>query len=195
MIYATEQELREALIRYTEYIVANEGMHRATTKNIAEKAGINEAYIYRTFKDKDDLVKSAFIENDIRLRDKVMDSLHFLDEKDKSFEERLRCLLTPCLDMMLESRDHCLFYLRYYFSEKYLQLAKSEHDECFRPVYTALQPYFNSKENYAFVVNFVFESMLTFVYSVSTNVGADKEKGKRHTVDMLINLLMDYMRA
>lgn len=195
MIYATEQELRDALIHYTEYIVANEGMHRATTKNIAEKAGINEAYIYRTFKDKDDLVKSAFDENDIRLRDKVMENLHFLDEKDRAFEDRLRALLTPCLDLMLANKDHCLFYLRYYFSEKYLQLAKDDHDECFRPVYAALAPYFNSKENYAFVVNFVFESMLTFVYNVSTNEGADKEEAKTHIIDMLINLLMDYMQG
>ncbi len=194
MIYANEQDLRDALIRHTEYIVANEGMHRATTKNIAEKAGINEAYIYRTFQDKDDLIKSAFHENDVRLRDRVLEDLHFLDDTDKPLKERIRNVLTPCLDLMIGISDRCVFYLRYYFSEKYLQLAKSEHDDCFRPVLEALSPYFKGGEDANFIVNFVFEAMLTYVYSASTKAVTEKTEHRENIVDTLAVLLMNYMK-
>jgi len=194
MIYATEQELRDALIRYTEYIVANEGMHRATTKNIAEKAGINEAYVYRTFQDKDDLIKSAFHENDVRLRDRVMENLYLLDNADMPIKDRIKAVLNPSLDLMIGISDRCIFYLRYYFSEKYLQLAKQEHDDCFCPVFEALKPYFKGSEDTTFIVNFVFEALLTYVYSASTRSATEKAEPRDNVVDMLAVLLLNYMK-
>lgn len=53
-------DVRSTLIDQTIKVVANEGLDKATTKAIVGDTGINEAYIYKFFKDKDDLLVSSF---------------------------------------------------------------------------------------------------------------------------------------
>ena len=54
------QLLRETLIARTISVIANEGLDKTTTKAITSGTGINEAYIYRAFANKDDLLIKTF---------------------------------------------------------------------------------------------------------------------------------------
>lgn len=63
------EEKRLALLRSTVRSVAKYGMKDVSTRSISGDAGVNDAYIYRYFQDKEDLLKQAYLmENDKFMR-------------------------------------------------------------------------------------------------------------------------------
>ena len=72
------QDMREKLIARTITVIATEGLDKTTTKAITTGTGINEAYIYRHFSDKKDLLSKAFDKLDEELVAKVMQHLPVL---------------------------------------------------------------------------------------------------------------------
>ena len=53
------QEMRQSFIDSAIRIVARDGMEKTTTKAIAAEAKLNEAYIYKCFSGKDELLSAA----------------------------------------------------------------------------------------------------------------------------------------
>lgn len=53
---STGDEVRDALIRATEYVIARSGVHRATVSRIARRAGISVGAIYGLYENKETLV-------------------------------------------------------------------------------------------------------------------------------------------
>ncbi len=54
-----QDELRRKLIDGTIQVIAQHGLDKATTKQISLATNINEVYIYRCFKDKEDMFARA----------------------------------------------------------------------------------------------------------------------------------------
>ena len=72
---------KKALIKSVVGVVARDGLENTTTKSIAKEADINEAYIYRCFNNKEDLLRSAFHMEDVRFLDLLLKKLPLLREK------------------------------------------------------------------------------------------------------------------
>ena len=51
-----QREIQQTFIRSAIRVIARKGLVKATTKAIAADAGLNEAYIYKCFKGKDELL-------------------------------------------------------------------------------------------------------------------------------------------
>lgn len=62
------ENIRQAFIQSAIRVVARAGLDKTTTKAIAADAGLNEAYIYRCFESKEDLLRAAFHMADVTLR-------------------------------------------------------------------------------------------------------------------------------
>jgi hypothetical protein len=60
-----QDELRRRLIDGTIHVIAQDGLDKATTKQIGIETSINQAYIYRCFEDKEDMLKKTFEELDL----------------------------------------------------------------------------------------------------------------------------------
>ena len=58
--YLEQQSMKQAFMESAVRIVAREGLAKTTTKAIAAEAGLNEAYIYKCFNGKDELLSEAF---------------------------------------------------------------------------------------------------------------------------------------
>ena len=54
------ENVKCALINSAIDVIATQGLDKATTKLIANVAGLNEVYIYRNFNDKEDLFVKVF---------------------------------------------------------------------------------------------------------------------------------------
>ena len=54
-----QREIQQTFIRSAIRVIARKGLVKATTKAIAADAGLNEAYIYKCFKGKDELLAEA----------------------------------------------------------------------------------------------------------------------------------------
>ena len=59
------QEMRQVFIDSAVRVVARDGLEKTTTKAIASEAKLNEAYIYKCFSGKDDLLSAALHMEDV----------------------------------------------------------------------------------------------------------------------------------
>lgn len=59
-----QREIQQTFIRSAIRVIAQKGLVKATTKAIAADAGLNEAYIYKCFKGKDELLAEALHDRD-----------------------------------------------------------------------------------------------------------------------------------
>lgn len=56
--------MKQIFMESAVHVVARDGLEKTTTKAIAAQAGLNEAYIYKCFCGKDQLLSAAFHQED-----------------------------------------------------------------------------------------------------------------------------------
>ena len=112
-------EMRQKLIDSTIHVVATEGIHRATTKAISTHSSINEAYIYRFFSDKDDMLKEAFTYLDEEMVSAIMRYLPIMETVDIEFKERGRLFFQKLWEFLISNKEKCSFFIKYYYSQHY----------------------------------------------------------------------------
>lgn len=69
------ENIRQAFIQSAIRVVARVGLDKTTTKAIAADAGLNEAYIYRCFEGKEDLLRAAFHMADVNFASIIRQNL------------------------------------------------------------------------------------------------------------------------
>ena len=70
-----KDNMRQTFIECAVRVVARDGLDKTTTKLIAKEAGLNEAYIYRCFKNKEDLLSEAFYMEDVSFIGHIQNTL------------------------------------------------------------------------------------------------------------------------
>ena len=115
----TQTRIRTALMDSSIKVEAREGLDKFTTRSIASECDLHDAYIYRYFIDKDDLLKKAFLREDRVLTEKIMSNAGVFEMEGLSFRERLRAMWMPAWEHLMENPDVCKFYVRYYYSVHY----------------------------------------------------------------------------
>ena len=69
------QEMRQVFIDSAVRVVARDGLEKTTTKAIASEAKLNEAYIYKCFSGKDDLLSAALHMEDVNFSNLLQKTL------------------------------------------------------------------------------------------------------------------------
>ena len=114
------QDMRGTLIERTIQVVASDGIDKATTKAIVAGTGINEAYIYRRFLSKDDLLARSFENVEQGLVDNILKHMDVMSVRELDYETRCRAFFMRVWKFMLGNKEKCLFYVRYYYSPYWL---------------------------------------------------------------------------
>lgn len=157
-----EQEyMRQKFIDSTIRIVAADGIHKATTKAIATHSGINEAYIYRVFNDKEDLFAQTFAAIDNELIACILKYIPIMDIKGIDIEERCRIFFRSCWKSILSDREKCSFFIKYYYSQYYNSYSGVDRRKAYREVVERFTPAFKKGTD----VWRVFNRILDIVYS------------------------------
>ncbi len=176
-----EDEIRAMLMDSASYVIATEGYYKATTKRIARQAKLNEAYIYRYYESKEDLIRTAFALNDRNLAELIMDLVPKLEEDGRPWEDRCRALFICAWELMVSVDYDARFYVRYYYSEQYRIYAKAGHDKCYAPVAARLGQFFRPGVDASAVLKFVFEATIAMVFrTVSGDTDYTDEKLEQH---------------
>ena len=81
-----QDEIRQKLIAGTIRVIANEGLDKATTKQIGTQTAVNEAYIYRCFAGKEDLFSKVYDFLDNELLDKTLEYVPIMYQGDIEFK-------------------------------------------------------------------------------------------------------------
>lgn len=81
-------EMKQVFLKSAVRVVARDGIEKATTKAIAKEAHLNEAYIYKCYSGKDELLKDALIMEDRGFADMLYENLPIMHDSSMPWKSR-----------------------------------------------------------------------------------------------------------
>jgi len=187
-------EIREKLIAGTIHVIASEGLSKASAKQIEAETGINVVYIYRCFRDKDDLFAKTFHSLDRELIDKIVKALPVMWMAKLSMEERCRLLYASVWRFLLGNSEKCLCYTRYYYSPYFKEYSFDEHKDAFRGVVDRMSTAFREEANVWMLLNHILNVMLDFAVKVFTGAVPDNDDTAEHVFRLLYYSVAPYFK-
>ena len=182
-------DVREMLLDSTVRVIAKSGLEKATTKLIAEKANLNEAYIYRCYDSKEELFRAAFRREDMRLAQQFHNSLPLMRTLGGSWKERCFLLWKPCWEFVIHRPDECQFYLQYYYSANCRLYAYRDHLKIYRPLVGEVYWAFKPDSHVDILVHQIFDTMLSFAARVLSGEIEDCEETTKWTFEQVYSFV------
>ena len=155
-----KEYMRQKLMEAAIHVVATEGIHKATTKAIANHSGINEVYIYRLFSDKDDLFAQTFALIDSELIACILKYEPIMKMQGIEIGERCYIFFKSCWRNILDY-DKCSFFIKYYYSHYYDSYSPVKRKKAYAKVIESFTPAFRKDTD----VWKIFNRILDIVYS------------------------------
>lgn len=160
------QSTRETLLARTITVIANEGLDKTTTKAIVAGTGINEAYIYRFFSNKEDLLSKAFELLDEELVAKAMLHAPVMYINQMGYETRCMFYFSAMWDFLLGNREKCLAFVRYYYSPYFEKYSVEDHKMRYQPLAEIFSKAFRDDVDVWMILNYILSVMLNFAVKV-----------------------------
>ena len=179
-----QEEIRQKLIESAIYVVATEGIHKATTKAIAAHSGVNEVYIYRTFEDKDDLFAQTFALIDSELIACILKYVPIMQMKGIDIEERCQIFFRSCWKNILDY-NKCSFFIKYYYSQYYNSYSPLKRRKAYSEVIESFTPAFKPGTD----VWRMFNRILDIVYSTIIKILRNEIPDNDETADDVFRVL------
>ena len=160
------QNMKETLLARTITVIASEGLDKTTTKAIVTGTGINEAYIYRNFSDKEDLLAKAFEEVDREIVDKAMEHISAMYTRDMGYEARCRYFFFSMWEYFLDNKEKSLTFIRYYYSPYFKKYSAEAHRQRYECLVSNFEHSFAPDIDAKILLNYIFNIMLNFAVKV-----------------------------
>ena len=171
-----DQLRREELMKATVKVVAEKGLENTATNMICSESGVNVAYIYRLFENKEDLLARTFADEDEKFLNWIFRHLPVLRYDSMEFELRCRTLFMKCWDFLLERPQELLFYVRYYSSSSFLKYAYTEHEKRCTLLVDAMKTAFPDSVDVRTVLHHILDTLLSAASKqVSNPIDGDAE--------------------
>lgn len=190
-----QKEIRQAFIQSAIHIVARQGLVKATTKAIAAAAGLNEAYIYKCFKGKDELLAAALWKLDEGLVRHLSETFPIMRNTTLSWKERCFILWKSSWEFILEKADECLFYLRYYYSSDFRLYARERHLQYYRALRSRTDHAFRPEADIDMIIHQIFETMLAFAAHVMAGEMENNDATTERTFEQIYSFVAPHFRA
>ncbi len=188
------QDMREKLIARTISVIATEGLDKTTTKAITTGTGINEAYIYRHFSDKEDLLSKAFDKLDDELVAKVMQHLPVMYMQELEYELRCRVFFEAVWKFMLANKERCLTFVRYYYSPYFTKYSAESHKRRYIPVVEKFKDAFKDEADVWMILNHILNVMLDFAVKVHNGQMPNEDNYSEHVFRVVYRSVEQYFR-
>lgn len=151
-----QRELTEGTIK----TVATLGLENTTTDAICKSCGVNVAYIYRFFSDKEDLIAKSFDYADERLLRLILDNYTVLNYGSIDYESRCHVLFRKCWDYLMAHPDDITFYIRYYYSSSFRKYSLAEHMKRYAALFEKMRTAFPETTDVSLVLRHVLNTLL-----------------------------------
>ena len=188
------QDMRGTLIERTIQVVATEGLDKATTKAIVAGTGINEAYIYRRFLSKDDLLARTFETVEQELVEKILTHMDVMNVQELDYETRCRMFFMMVWKFMLGNKEKCVFYVRYYYSPYFLKYSIKDHMVRYAPVVKDFQEAFKEEADTWMILNHILNVMLDFALKVHNGQMPNEDIYAEHVFRVVYASTEQYFR-
>lgn len=187
-------DLKSAFIKSAVRVVARDGLEDTTTKAIAAEAKLNEAYIYRCFNSKDELLSTAFQEEDENFARLIKRTLPVLKMEESDFRERAYLLWKAAWDFILANQDDCLFYLRYYYSANFRSYAYDSHLDRFRSLAEQFRKMLKTDVSAEMLLHQIFDTMLSFAARILSGEIKNDAATEKWVFEQMYSFLMPNIR-
>ena len=189
-----QDELRRRLIDGTIHVIAQDGLDKATTKQIGTFTSINEAYIYRLFEDKEDMFTKAFDKMDEELLTKAMQHVEIMYLQSMEYEMRCRFYFSAIWKLLLEDRDECLAYVRYYYSPYFTRYSAESHKRRYKPLVDKFKDAFIDEADVWMILNHILNVMLDFAVKVHNDQMPKEDNYAEHVFRVIYQSVKQYFR-
>ena len=189
-----QTDIRQIFIESAVRVVAREGLAKATTKAIAAEAKLNEAYIYKCFASKDELLSAAFRQEDEGFARLLHEALPVMRLPGFTWKERAFLLWRKSWLFVLQNEDDGRFYLRYYYSADCRKYAYEDHLQCFRVLIDRVKPSFLPETDVNMLVHQIFDTMLAFAARVIDGEMPNDEATTQRTFEQIYAFVAPHVR-
>lgn len=186
--------MREKLIARTITVIATEGLDKTTTKAITTGTGINEAYIYRHFSDKKDLLSKAFDKLDEELVAKVMQHLPVMYMQELEYELRCRVFFETVWKFLLGNKEKCLAFVQYYYSLYFTKYSAESHKRRYIPIVEKFKDAFKDEADVWMILNHILNVMLDFAVKVHNGQMPSEDNYSEHVFLVIYRSVEQYFR-
>lgn len=190
-----DRNYRDELIARVISVVANEGLDKATTKSIVKGTDISESYIYRFFKDKEDLLCQMFNSLDNELVDQAMQQIPVMYKEDIEFEERCWIFFSVVWRFFLSNREKCLAFVRYYYSQYYKKYSVEDHTKRYTQLVKKFSDAFQPEANTWMLLKHILNVMLDFTVRIYDGELADNDDTAKHVFILVYASLLPYRKS
>lgn len=187
-------EMKQTFLKSAIHIVARDGLDKVTTKAIAKEAHLNEAYIYKCYSGKDELLTEALHMEDENFAVLLYDTLPIMHDSRLPWKSRAYVLWKKSWDFILEERDDCIFYIRFYFASIGMNTVYSKHLESYKPLVDRVSPAFKPGTNMDMVVHQIFCTMLFFASRVMDGDLENNEQTTLWTFEQVYCFIVPHVR-
>lgn len=190
----TQLDVRARLINSTIHVIADEGLDRASTKQIGIAASLNEAYIYRCFDDKADMFSKTFDSLDEELLAVAMKHFEIMHIEDMDFETRCRAYFAAVWRFLLGNREKCLTFVRYYYSTYFAGRSARGHENRFAPLVAKFKKAFIDEADVWMILNHILNVMLDFAVKVHNDQMSKEDNYSEHVFRVIYASVKQYFR-
>lgn len=188
-----QDEFRQKLIAGTIRVIANEGLDKATTKQIGTETGVNEAYIYRCFAGKEDMFAKVFDYLDEELLSKTIECVSIMYQEDIAFKQRCRIFFSGVWDFLLDNSEKCLAYVHYYYSPYFKKYSSTIHEVRFKPLVKKISIAFIEEADVWMILNLILDVLLNFSTKVHNGLMSASDDYGEHVFRVLYESIKQYL--
>lgn len=187
---------RQALLQSTVRAVAKYGMKDVSTRNISGDAGVNDAYIYRYFKDKEDLLVQAYLLENDRFMRHVIRRIELVQEQAALQEMRDRyCIIFhTAWRYLLDTPNVCRFFMYYYHSPNFEKYAQEAYKKQLDLLTEKIIHLFNGVEDAKHCLYALFVLMNSFAIQVVNSELPDNAETEDRVFRMTYNAICAQMK-
>lgn len=186
--------VRERLIENTILAVANEGLDKTTTKAIVKGTDINEAYIYRFFADKEDLLAQTFDTLDNELEKTVLKGMEAMYNSEYDYETRCRMFFTYVWEFVTSNPERCITFRQYYYSPYFQKFSAEAHEERYKEVVKKFYDFFKEEADVWMIINHILNVILDFAIKVFNGALANEKSNVEHIFRVIFCSVNQYFK-
>ena len=187
--------MREVLVDRVIAVIAEEGLDKTTTKAIVAGTGISEVYIYRNFKNKEDLLSKTFDKLDNELVERVMLHIPVMYTNTLTFEARCNFFFAAIWKFILGNREKCVAYIRYYYSPYFQKYSAETHKKRYEPLVRKFTEAFRQEANTWMLMNHIMVTMLDFAVKVFDGAVPNNDNTAEHVFNVIYNAIKPYFKS
>lgn len=186
-------ERKEKLIEATVQIIAEHGLENLRTAEICKIAGVNVAYLYDLFENKDDLIAQAFAASDERFLKTILDNFPVLHYQSIDYEMRCRVLFMRCWEHIINRRMYTVFYVRYYYSSSFQKYAHDEHMKRYAGLIERMKPAFPETADVKVIMHHILDSLLGMAMKQINDPQESDEAAAETNFGIIFSVVKNYI--